>query len=342
MRLFILIVLLCLAQPVAAQIPAGEGVPEDRKEHLFDGTIVTITYENDLIGRGTDQHYTNGARLRWFDIGTDFPQIAHTIDKLVPIFTLNDSSSVYYSLGHNLYTPDDIEQFTLMPGDRPWAAFLYASIGMATLDNGHIDEMEATLGVVGPWAMGEQIQKFVHRHITDSPTPRGWRHQLDNEPALILSWQRRWPGFRRADFVGMVFTAAPYFGGSVGNVYTYGSAGLSFRLSPIESLWEDTPLRVRPAMPGTGYFTPKEHGLGWYLFGGVEGRAVLWNIFLDGNTFADSHRVDKLPFVFDANAGIALTWNRTRLSYTMVWRSKEFERQSRADLFGAISLAYRF
>src|SRR3546814_11015068 len=29
------------------------------------------------------------------------------------------------------------------------------------------------------------------------------------------------------------------------------------------------------------------------LFAGVEGRAVLRNIFLDGNTFADSHSVDE-------------------------------------------------
>ena len=36
-----------------------------------------------------------------------------------------------------------------------------------------------------------------------------------------------------------------------------------------------------------------DHGFGLYVFGMVEGRAVLHNIFLDGNTFNHSHSIDK-------------------------------------------------
>src|SRR3546814_3846176 len=38
---------------------------------------------------------------------------------------------------------------------------------------------------------------------------------------------------------------------------------------------------------------------GLYHFVSAEGRLMVRNIFLDGNTFEDSHSVDKYPRVFD-------------------------------------------
>lgn len=324
------------ARPPLAESPAR------KNENTRGDGFLTIAFENDSIGRGTDQHYTNGVRLTYFDLNADFPGIAHKIAKSVPTFSINEQSSIYYSLGHNLYTPDDIESRAQDPDDRPWAGFLYGSAGMATLTDNHIDELEAMIGLVGPLAMGEELQKFIHNHVTDSPSPKGWSNQLENEPGLLLSWQRRWPraAVYKSDFFQV--SATPHIGATIGNIYTYGNAGITFRISEAGSKWEDTPMRVRPALPGTGYFEPQDDGLGWYIFGGIEGRAVARNLFLDGNTFEDSHSVDKFPFTGDANLGLALTYGRTRLSYTLVHRAKEFEGQDRADLFGALSVAYRF
>ena len=338
-------VLVFLAFPAFAQTEATPTLEQELPQNITNGehdNFVTFVYENDLIGRGSDQHYTSGVRLTYFDLNAAFPSFAHRIADYVPTFDINRTSSVYYSLGQNLYTPDDIETRAQDPDDRPWAGFLYGSIGMTTLTGNHLDELEATLGIVGPWALGEQTQKLIHTHITDSPTPKGWSNQIKNEPGLMLSWQRRWPKALGYETAGLTMTAAPHFGATVGNVYTYGNAGLSFRLSSGQSRWSDTPVRVRPALPGTGFFEIPEKGLDWYVFGGVEGRAVARNIFLDGNTFRDSHSVDKFPLVGDVNVGIAFTYGRTRLSYTLVHRSKEFEGQDRADLFGAVSLATRF
>lgn len=92
-------------------------------------------------------------------------------------------------------------------------------------------------------------------------------------------------------------------------------------------------------MPGSGFFIPR-HGFGWYLFAGIEGRAVARNIFLDGNTFRDSRNVDKEPLVGDLQFGIAITWRNLRLGYTHVLRKREFKGQGgRRDDFGAISLS---
>lgn len=195
MRMRYSLFLLCLFLPLLAQAQdktLEEQVPRELKHSRYPN-FITAVYENDMIGGGTDAHYTSGVRLTYFDLGAKFPQICHNIAELVPTFDINETSSAYYSLGQNLYTPDDIQSAVPDPKDRPWAAFLYGSIGMASLNHNYIDELEATIGVVGPAALGEQTQRSVHKYITGSPLPQGWDNQLKNEPGLILSWQRRWP-----------------------------------------------------------------------------------------------------------------------------------------------------
>ena len=309
-----------------------------------DGQIITLVIENDSIGgRGTDENYTSGVSLSYFDISAKMPEIAYTIADYIPTFDINDSSSVFYSFGQNLYTPKDITQSTQDPNDRPWAAHLYASMGLVTVTGDHVDEVEVSLGVVGPWALGRQTQTFVHKYITpDSPDPKGWSNQLNNEPAFLLGWQRRYPSILKASAFGLSLGASPHYGVTLGNVYTFAGTGIGFRLAPAEDDWQDDPIRVRPAPPGTGFFERPADDWSWYLFAGIDGRAIARNIFLDGNTFSDSHSVDKKYFVMDANAGLALTYGQYRLSYSLIYRTKEFYGQENPSVFGALSFGYRF
>lgn len=303
--------------------------------------FLTITEENDLFGAGTDRNYTNGIRFSWLDTSKTPPAVVRFVDKYVPLFSVNDTTSVYYSLGHNLYTPRNILASVPDPQDRPYAAFLYGAVGTSTVVDNHIDSMELILGVVGPMALGEEIQKFVHEQI-NSDNPSGWDYQLGNEPGVMVSTQRLWPEIYTAKFGTLHFRTSPYVGTTLGNVYTYANTGVSFQLVPEKYKWQDLPPRVRPAMPGSGYFLVPEDTFSWSIFAGVEGRAVARNIFLDGNTFRDSPSVDKKYFVGDANAGIAFTYGRAQITYTVNWRSEEFRGQDGADIFGAIGVGYRF
>ncbi len=322
------------------QSDVTQAVRQSKKTN--ESRFITLNSENDMYGGGTDRNYTNGARATYFDMGAKMPEIFHLIDRAVPTFSINETTSIAYSIGHNLYTPNDITIAANQQNDRPWAAFLYGSAGLTSITNNHIDSLEATIGMVGPAALGEQVQKFVHSHLSGSDTPRGWRHQLKNEPALMLSWERSFPERYSFETLGWRSSAVPYIGATVGNVYTYASAGANFNLSPYGAGFQDAPVRVRPAMPGTGAFVVPDNTFSWYIFGGVEGRAVARNIFLDGNTFTDSHDVDKKHFVADANVGLALTYGKTRLSYALIYRTKEFDGQDKGDIFGAITLGRRF
>ena len=308
--------------------------------------FITLNVENDMFGGGTDQNYTSGVRLTYHRIDANLPKFTRAIDRLVPTYKSTPATSIYYSIGQNLYTPADIENPAQQNNDRPWAAYLYGSAGLVTFDDNRIDELEASIGMVGPAALGEQTQKTIHKWV-DSPNPKGWRHQLKNEPALMLSWNRRFPERYSIDMPEvfdqtMTFTAEPNLGITAGNVYTYANAGMSFRLNPFEGRYQDAPIKVRPAMPGTGAFVIPEGLMAWQVFGGVEGRAVAQNIFLDGNTFTDSHSVDKKNFVYDATVGVSTAYGKGRISYALVYRSKEFDEQDDPSIFGTVSLGYRF
>ncbi|PZQ43451.1 MAG: DUF2219 domain-containing protein [Micavibrio aeruginosavorus] len=313
----------------------------DKKNYL------SFSYENDLIGSGRDQYYTNGVRMTYFNVDTDVPPVIDRLADAIPTFDINDTTSTFFTLGQNLYTPSEIDQRNPDPDDRPYAAWLYGSLGLATLTQDHIDSVELTLGIVGPSALGEQTQKFIHTHVTDSPTPKGWSHQLDDEPGVVLSWERRWPGGPNGNWqldLGDDFRvrAQPNVNVSLGNIYTYAGTGMMFTLGPYQDTLQDTPPRVQPAMSGTGYFNVPDQEWSWYVFSGFSGRAVARNIFLDGNTWEDSPSVDKKILVGDAVAGLALTLYDYRLSYTVNYRTKEFDGQDDDTIFGSITLTSRF
>lgn len=335
---------------LSGQSFAQEPSVEDRVAHHVrnsqEKNFISLSVENDVLGGGTDQYYTSGVRLTYFNVNTPVPPVVDEMADAIPTFDLNETTSTFFTLGQNIYTPEDIDVRANQGDDRPWAAFLYGSVGLATLEGNHIDEIEVTLGVVGPEALGEQSQKFIHKHLTDSPIPKGWSNQLDFEPGVILSAQRRWPRFYRADFDTTLgdyrFQIEPNVNVSVGNIYTYAGGGLAFSFGPDVEIIQDKPPRVRPAMPGSGYFETPEEGWGWLIFAGLDGRAVARDIFLDGNTFKDSYSVDKKHFVADASAGVAFTYDRYRLSYSLNARSKEFDGQDDPSVFGSVNLSTRF
>ena len=112
-------------------------------------------------------------------------------------------------------------------------------------------------------------------------------------------------------------------------------------MSPLTTKTNEPPSFWTTACFGTS--TRPTDWFGWYLFAGVEGRVVARNIFLDGNTFEDSHSVDKYPLVADLQAGIAFTLGEnTRIAYTHLLRSREFREQDGTTQFGTLSVSVRF
>lgn len=307
----------------------------------------TINIENDRIAN-TDRHYSNGIRLGWVSDRTDGSNMTEVRDLLQFLYPLADvrAGRLGLEFGHNIFTPEDTQARQLVPGDRPYAGWLYGAAslyaetgkGLGDVYSETLDRVALEIGIVGPAALGEQVQNEFH-NLIDVNESNGWDNQLENEPGINLIAERKWRAapFR---FWGVEADAIPHVGASLGNVYTHVNAGAIARIGQQLSIDYGPPL-IRPNLSGYSAIEPVDT-LAWYAFAGVDGRWSLRNIFLDGNTFHDSHSVDKNPLVGDFVAGVALVYGRARLSFTHVMRTKEFKGQSSADRFGSVSLSLSF
>ncbi len=301
------------------------------------GGTFNVTYENDVFN-GTDQNYTNGVSIQYTDT---LNRVPHGVRyAAAPFIDPGANIRVTYQLGQNMYTPQDIEQKIPDPEDRPYAGWLYGSVGVLADTDDSLTSLQLSLGVVGPAALGEQVQSFVHSAI-DTREPRGWDSQLKNEPALLLTFERKWAERLVGEPYGFQIDASPYVGGALGNVFTHANGGLTFRLGYDLPKNDYGPPRIQPATPGSGFFEPTD-SFGWYLFAGVEARAVARNIFLDGNTFRDSASVDKNLLVGDLSYGLVFTVGQARISLTQVLRSPEIASDSDISRFTSLGVTYRF
>jgi lipid A 3-O-deacylase len=317
----------------ACLLVVGAPVPKADAESS-NGTF-SLVVENDIF-YNTDRSYTNGIRFSWLSAPARTPDWAVHLARRFPLFPEEGVVRVNYAIGQNMYTPADITVPDPPFDDRPYAGWLYGSVGVVAETGDRLDQLELSLGMVGPASFGEETQKFFHDAV-GADKPRGWGTQIGNEPAVMLSYQRSWRGWVSESLFGIPYDVTPHGGGTLGNVSTYGSAGLTVRYGkPL--LRDFGPPRIQPSLPGSGVFIPPER-FGWYLFGGVEGRAVARNIFLDGNTFRDSRSVSREPLVADIQLGITASWRNYRLSYTHVRRTREFKSQVSGDNFGAVSFS---
>ncbi|MBP2231075.1 hypothetical protein J2847_004386 [Azospirillum agricola] len=315
----------------------GNPALAQKTERDPDG-IFSVIVENDLFAND-DRHYTNGIQFSYTPAQPGLPGWVDGLADALPLFNQGTKRRITYALGQKMFTPREIEPPVPDPGDRPYAGFLYVNAGLASETETTLDRLNLTLGVVGPASLADETQKFVHR-LTDSRKPRGWGHQLRNEPGVVLSYNRAWRGVYAASPFGLAFDATPDLGVSLGNVYTLASAGLTLRIGA--DLPQDYgPPRIAPPFQGTSYFEP-DRSFGWYLFASVQGRAVARDIFLDGNTFRSSPSVDKKPLVGDLQLGFAVTVSDVRVAYTHIFRTKEFDGQDKADTYGSLSVSARF
>lgn len=322
-----------------SQVPAVAEEPDpvlrDRKDER--GTY-SFVLENDKFA-GKDDGYTNGVRISWLSPETDIPDWIDEGADYVPFFSHQGRRRYGFSLGQTMYAPDDLTVKQLQNDDRPYAGFLFGSVGILSDTGYRLDNLQLTLGVVGPASLAAETQDFVH-HTLDTTDPQGWDNQLHNEPGFILTYERKWRGIYEFSPFGLAMDVTPHLGASLGNIHTHVTTGATARIG-FDLPADYGPPLIQPSLPGSDFFAPSRE-LGGYLFAGLEGRAVLHNIFLDGNTFRDSHSVDKKPFVGGVQVGVALTYGDARLAYTHLFRTKEFDGQDNADEFGAITLSYRF
>ena len=322
-------------------------------EARADAGRVTIIEDNDgLLPDGWDRHYTQGFFVSYLSSTLDDTDVSQTfyndLSKNTPLMQPSSDASRKFEVmaGQSIFTPVKYHDTTPDPKDRPFAGFLYGGGSLLQDIGGHmLEDFEVLAGVVGPAALARQTQEEFHAlaGFNNSNLDAGWKHQLSNEPGLMVSYDRHWRVWQASAF-GLEADAIPDAGVTVGNVMTYAEAGGQLRIG--RNLGVDYGIaRVRPALSGTGWFDAKrmESPIGWYLFAGIQGRAVAHDIFLDGNDFQNSPSVKKNILVGDFSGGASVFYKDiAKLDFSFTERTKEFTTQKQMDHFGSASLSFRF
>lgn len=278
-------------------------------DSLAAGSVLR-SIDNDSLDDSDDQ-YTSGVSLSYISrhepsfARTPLPEwIGGALDDHWP-FEGQDQRFVIYSLSHRVFTPTDLSARGVVEGDIPYAGLVYATATVGSQSPRALNAFALTLGIVGPAALGEEIQSGVHSLI-DSEDPKGWDEQLDNEPLLNVGYEHRRRLLRSGAWKGVSGDVLGAFSASAGNLQTQATlastARVGFRVPSnfhMQShfLAEES-LGLRANDPD-----PKRRSL--YLFTGFAATALANAIYLDGNTFSDSHSVDHDHYVLRGSVGIA-------------------------------------
>ncbi len=251
------------------------------------------------------------------------------------------------SLGQVIQTPDDLARSDLITDDVPYAGLLALQAAWYGYDDTEFRGFALTLGVVGPASLAEEVQKGVHE-LVGSAAPKGWDNQLSNEPVVNLTYLRKrklWAW--RNEGWGADVTADGHL--SLGNLFIALVGGLEMRLGynlpggfvPVadplgESMYHRAMLEPRwPGRPSA------------YLSAVLRGNVVGRDLFLDGNTFTDSHRVSKEAFVGQLIVGVHFEYRALALRLQAFLTSDrvdtdEAPRAASRDRYGIATAEWRF
>jgi lipid A 3-O-deacylase len=140
-----------------------------------------ISYDNDIIAP-TDRNYTQGASF-------EFVAPALSKNPVNYLFFAPRTWTKKYGveLKHMSFTPDDYGSSNIQFGDRPFASALMLNSFQITLDTNRRMRLSQSLslGVIGPAALGEEVQTLIHR-ATNNVLPLGWTNQIQND--LVLNY----------------------------------------------------------------------------------------------------------------------------------------------------------
>lgn len=345
---------------------------------LFNRGAYSFTLENDAYGGNkvdSDRFYTNGLKLTWVSPtlklrsknpcgGELLNWVEDFNDFMVSLAPDKDKMkdarrNIVLGIGQAMYTPRGTlrDVPTLIKEDRPYAGWLYFTYGLnarvPSANDGsktdHLHSIELNAGVVGPAAHAKQLQSWWHVNVIGKPVFKGWDNQLKNEIGLQAAYERKYRMFRDCSG-GLEHDLIWHWGGSVGNVQSYANAGVEIRVgNTVPDDFGTSPIRpggnsnARLADATQTPASPCDRGgieSGIHLFAAFNAKAVVRDIFLDGNTFRESHSVDKKRFVGDAVLGGVARYKRVALHLSYVSRSREFATQIGRQRFGSAIVSY--
>lgn len=305
------------------------------KKHTIYGS-----WENDKISFiHTDRNYTNGIRIGYtskeYDYFTEDNKMSWA--KYVSIVNYNKHHLTRFHLNINqeMFTPND-EGLYVPENEHPYGAFLYLNGGIYNRTQNTLEHIGIKLGIVGPYALGEEAQSFVHL-LFNINCFEGWDNQLANE--FIFNPYYQWTGrayIFKTEVISMDFLGTLDI--ALGNADTHFGAYGYFRIG--YNLDNDFGVQKMNAL--TDAAPVHSDKLSVYLFAGGGPRVVLYNLFVTGNSDKSKPGYNTEILRWDATCGIVISYYGVRAGYSWTVYTKEYTTQPYGHTFGHLFIEISF
>ena len=298
-------------------------------------TEIGAQTDNDsYLAQGSDRYYTDGIFI-YYRHGLKVDDKSKLQNKVLG-----------FEFGQKIYNPQigsiandqgvDQPQYI----DRPFAAYLYVG---STLNFLYKDEsnlkLGAQIGVVGPAALGKQIQDFVHDNF-GFYHPSGWEYQIDNNVELNLSAEYN-KLLTRGSWIDVSLTSYA----NLGNGFSGAGVGPLIRLGDFNQLFNSVSTQST-AIQSSNYTRLHPHELFFYYKPQIN--FVAYDATIQGSLFGSKSpnsmeiTLDPERFIFSNQLGIGYSGKRFVLDAAAIFHTKDVKQMVQSHQWGTVTLLYRF
>ncbi len=306
-------------QPAPVEVAAAPQQPGGYDE------VISLFIENDY--GFSDRYYTNGLKLMYTGAGDDFltSRLQFGVLRLFGMEGRQAYQTV--SVAQQMFVPSEISNPNPPAWDRPYAGWLNVGFGAHLASKDRLDSLTVNLGVVGPYSLAENAQKFWHS-IVEADWPMGWHEQIKNEPGIIISYNHTERLLRRDLSNSFSTDLLASAGADLGNVMSQGVVRSFWRFG-FNMPYSFEANRMDNSNGTDVAWRPTDASPDWhcYMYAGGAARFVGYDITLNGNTYRNSRSVTPNWFVAEAMVGISSRYKMIQADLNWTLRSSEFTAQ---------------
>jgi hypothetical protein len=285
--------------------------------------------DNDLfVSKVKDRYYTNGMFFAFRNLAKN------ENEKL--------EKKIYeWQLVHLMYTPHKSTVIDVDEHDRPFASYLYASFGINKVyKSQQILKTSIQLGVIGPAALGKNLQNFIH-DIYGFDRPLGWKYQIRNAVGLNFNgYYAKSLSVDKRNLTDINLISSL----RIGTVFTDASAGLYGRIGfkPLQKMSNSIAFNSNL----NNNSTPNVRGIESMLYYKGTLSYILYDATIQGSFLNTSSPVtyEINPVRFDLELGLLFTANRVNFGYSYHFYTNKQKGllYSRGNSYGSIRIGYLF
>ena len=330
-----ILIIIAIVSAISLSLNASE---ETDDSWIFDR--FSFYFEDDIYTQ-TDDGYSAGERFSFLYY---IPNEDYLIYDAL-FLNFGDTYSYFtFAITNQIFTPTDTQRSDLIVDDRPYAGWTYLEAGIHKSSKNHLRSLSLQIGIVGKESLSEDIQNGVHK-IIGSKHVYGWDNQLNNELGVNLKYTHKWL-FNLKNKSSFEAHIVPFISGELGNIATKLTSGASARFGwniPKDFGVSSIDIGADPGIPIYGEYKnmrKKAWSFSFNLLGA--GSAVGRDIFLDGNTFSDSHSVEKETFVYYFGFGFTARYKNFVFDFIEINNSKKFKSESKGHGVGTMVVSWLF